>query len=73
MIQDLDERDDMSTCIDCGAPLPGEGARSYANAPASYLCFACAERRGGVYDEDEDRWTIPPDVSGLPDERRPHP
>jgi hypothetical protein len=73
MTQDVDEWADASACIDCGAGLwPGVG-RAFATGPDAFLCFACAERRGGVYDAGEDRWTTPPDVTGLSDERRPHP
>jgi hypothetical protein len=32
------------------------------------LCDACAVDRGGVYDEPEDRWAVPPDLAGLPEE-----
>lgn len=70
---DQDEREAAFTCIDCGATIWADGDRSFVSGPDTYLCFECAERRGGVYDEDEDRWTVSPDVSDLPDERRPHP
>jgi hypothetical protein len=46
---------------------------AYAVGPETYLCFACAERRGGAYDSDEDRWVTPPNETGIPDERRAHP
>ena len=72
MGRQLDDRDDSSTCTDCGATM-FEGDQSFASSADTYLCFACAERRGGVYDGARDRWTVPPDVTGLPDERRPHP
>jgi hypothetical protein len=73
MGRDIDEQADVSMCIDCGATIWMDGDRSFASGPDVYLCFECAERRGGVYDEAEDRWAVPPDVSGLPDERRPPP
>lgn len=73
MTQDADEFAEPVVCFDCGAELWPDVDRAYASGPDTFLCFACAERRGGVYDADEDRWTAAPDVSGLPDERRPHP
>jgi hypothetical protein len=68
-----DEQEDAIACIDCGRAIWADRDRSFASGPNSYLCFECAERRGGVYDEAEDRWTVAPDMSGLFDERRPHP
>jgi hypothetical protein len=72
MIGDMDEQEDVAVCGDCGATIWADSDRSFMSGPDTYVCFECAERRGGVYDEDEDHWTVPPDVSGLPDERRPH-
>lgn len=72
MTQNSDEWAEASTCDDCGAELWPDVDRAFASGPDTYLCFECAERRGGVYDADEDRWTVAPDVSGMADERRPH-
>jgi hypothetical protein len=60
-------------CCACGASLWPDVDRGFACSPDAYLCFQCAEERGGVYDAQEDRWVVPPDVSGLPEERRAHP
>jgi len=60
-------------CCDCGAPIFPDVDRTFACGPDAYLCFECAERRGGVYDAEEDRWTVAPRTADLPDERRPHP
>ncbi len=46
--------------------------RVYAYGPSGLLCHACARRRGGVYDAERERWTVEPDLTDLPDERRPH-
>ncbi len=73
MTQNADDWADALTCSDCGAELWPDVDRAFASGPNIYLCFECAERRGGVYDSDEDRWTVAPDVSGIADERRPHP
>jgi len=64
---------ETTTCLGCGAQLSPAVDRAFACSPEGYLCFACAEARGGVYDADEDRWVVAPDTSGLEDERRPHP
>lgn len=72
MTQDAGGWDDASACIDCGAELWPDVDRAFLCSSEIYLCFECAERRGGVYEADEDRWVVPPDVAGLPDERRPH-
>ncbi len=63
---------EMTTCLGCGAQVSPEADRAFACSPDTYLCFECAEARGGVYDADEDRWVVAPDTSGLADERRPH-
>ena len=69
---DIDEQDEASSCIDCGAMVWVDSDKAFASGPDTYLCYACSRRRGGVFDEREDRWAVLPDVTGLPDERRPH-
>jgi len=64
---------EVTTCLGCGAEVSPAIDRAFACSPDGYLCFECAEARGGVYDTDEDRWVVAPDASGLADERRPHP
>jgi hypothetical protein len=71
MSQDLDDWEDTSACVECGAILWPNVDRAFPSGPDTYLCFACAERRGGVYAEEDDRWTVAPNMAGLPDERRP--
>lgn len=61
-----------TTCVACGADVSPEVDRAFACSSDTYLCFACAEGRGGVYDAEQDRWIVAPDTSGLQDERRPH-
>jgi hypothetical protein len=68
-----DEWLEPTICCDCGASIWPETERAFACSPESYLCFACAERRGGVFDAAEERWTTAPDVEDIADERRPHP
>jgi hypothetical protein len=56
---------DPTSCCDCGAEIWPEVDRAFACATGTYLCFACAERRGGVYDANEDRWLAPPEHRGA--------
>ena len=72
MTTHYDEWAEASTCLNCGVELWPDVDRAFASGPGAYLCFECAERRGGVFDADEDSWTVAPDVSGLVDERRQH-
>ena len=67
------EAHELVECLDCRATIAPERERAFAVSEDVYLCFACAVRRGGVYDEAEDRWVVPPRVEDEPDERRPHP
>ncbi len=71
MTQDIDS-DEPISCAACGADLWPDVDRAFPASPDTFLCFECAERRGGVYDADEDRWVVAPDVMGVSDERRPH-
>lgn len=64
--------DDLADCLDCGATMAPGPDRAFALSAETFLCFACAQRRGGVYDAAPDRWTRAPDVADEPDERRPH-
>jgi hypothetical protein len=59
------ETRELAACAECGAEIVAERDRGYQFGTGAALCFACAVRRGGSYDERRDRWTTPPDVSGL--------
>jgi hypothetical protein len=68
------EFNELTSCCLCGAPIADDDTdRSFAASDDDVLCFECAVGRGGVYDALHERWTVPPSVSGLPDERRAHP
>jgi hypothetical protein len=73
MLEDLDQL----TCIECGTMIDVEGAaaaRVFALTPEVVLCHACAMRRGGVYDDAEDKWKIAPRLEDVATEQRvPHP
>lgn len=68
----VEELEDIVECIDCGAPMAPGQDRAFALSDDAFLCLACATRRGGVYDETEDRWAAAPNVGDEPDERRRH-
>jgi hypothetical protein len=72
-LESNDRDDEGEICCLCGARFWPEIDRGFACSPEDYLCFACAERCGGIFDAREDRWVVAPDVSGLKDERRPKP
>ena len=42
--------------------------RAFGFGDENWLCWACAEARGGRYDARREQWERAPDVSGLPDE-----
>jgi hypothetical protein len=56
---------ELVPCADCGAEIASGRDRSYACDDERELCFACALRRGGVYDEGHDAWSRPPVVADL--------
>ena len=60
----------LATCIECGAEIAPASDRSFGVGSETFLCFACAVRRGGRFDEQHDRWIAAPEVSDLarPDE-----
>jgi hypothetical protein len=66
------EWDDIVDCCDCGATVAPDTDRVFALSDETFLCFACAVARGGVYDGMEERWTVAPNAAGVPDERSAH-
>ncbi len=67
------ENRELADCIDCGATISPGRDRGFSLTQSTCLCFECAIRRGGVYDEPHDRWLVRPKIADEPDERRPHP
>ena len=59
------EETTLARCADCGVELDPGRDRGFGLGEGSALCFACAERRGGVWDERHDRWSEEPDLTGL--------
>jgi hypothetical protein len=68
-----EEEDELTECAECGDEIAPATDEAFAFGETGVLCLECALQRGGVYDALEDRWTRTPDLSGLWDERRPHP
>jgi hypothetical protein len=64
--------EDESSCVVCGGRVWSETDRAYAISPERDLCFGCSVARGGAYDEETDRWVVPPRLEpalDLKDER----
>mgnify|MGYP003573227590 CR=1 FL=1 len=60
--------DEISECVDCGAPVDVGRERGYRVSDRQVLCWSCSIARGARFDEDEDRWRIQPDTSDIPRE-----
>lgn len=66
-------REDLvGPCTDCGQDVGLEDSHAFELGGGGVLCWACALKRGGVYDEKYDRWVVTPKAEDLPDERRSH-
>lgn len=65
---DRSEETALAWCADCGAELDPEVERGFRFGEQRALCFACAVRRGGTWDEAHDRWADEPDLADLPPE-----
>ena len=59
------EATELDFCAECGAELHVSRDRAYALDAERLLCFACATRRGGSYDEERDLWVEAPSLGGL--------
>lgn len=53
------------SCYECGMVLAYIDMESYAIDGERVLCFRCATRRGGTYNEAEGHWTAHPDIHDL--------
>jgi hypothetical protein len=61
------ETRDRDRCLDCGAEISDTRDRAYVTGEdEGLLCFECALRRGGKYDEARDHWDTPPTLGDLP-------
>lgn len=68
-----EERSGIVDCIECGTSVDTAFDRPFAITDEIVLCFSCANRRGGAYDSDKEKWTVAPRLEEIPEERRPHP
>ena len=62
------DRDEFVPCLVCGALVSPAVNRIFAVGCEDLICMECALRRGGAYDESEDRWGVAPHVDDLLDE-----
>jgi hypothetical protein len=59
------EAAELVHCLDCGEEISLALDRAFACEDDAGICFACAIKRGGIYDETHDTWTHAPDITGL--------
>jgi len=65
-----EELDELVDCWDCGETVSPSEDSVFQFGDRAVLCLKCAIRRGGAYDAIGERWTRPPSIGDLPDERR---
>jgi len=68
--RDFEIDEDQGRCSDCGQPLPLAAERCCSLSEITTLCWDCALRRGGIYDSDQDRWSVLPDAGDLEESAR---
>jgi hypothetical protein len=64
----MDPELEQLSCVDCGTPIDADQAvaeRTFAITGEVVLCHACALRRGGSYDDADDKWKIAPRLEDL--------
>ena len=59
------EADQMVARADCGTEIRLRLERGFALDGETVLWAECSLRRGGSYDDAQDRWTTPPRVDDL--------
>jgi hypothetical protein len=59
------EEGSLARCADCRAEIDPGRDRGFGLGEGAALCFECAQRRGGVWDETHDRWSEEPHLRGL--------
>jgi hypothetical protein len=62
---ELEELEIHKPCASCGELIAEGLTPSYELDEQIVLCWACAIERGGRYDEESDRWVVPPDTRDL--------
>ena len=56
---------DLTRCADCDAEIDAGRERGFGLSGGATLCYECAVRRGGRYDEVHDRWAEEPRLAGI--------
>ncbi|RIL07622.1 MAG: hypothetical protein DCC71_02525 [Proteobacteria bacterium] len=59
------ETRELANCAICGAEIAPATDRAFAFGVDSYLCYACAVKRGGSWNELHDHWDADPDTSEV--------
>lgn len=59
------EGDLLVQCADCGIEIRPSLERGFVGESDAVLCYDCAERRGGTWDEERGIWSGSPDLIGL--------
>jgi hypothetical protein len=59
------ETRNLGCCSDCGTETQASTERAYSFGTRGLLCFECAIRRGGRYDETHDHWSNDPRIDDL--------
>ncbi len=60
-----EELEEEVVCASCGTLFSIAEERGFGFGEDLALCFDCATQRGGVYDEETDRWTTEPNVADI--------
>ncbi|MDH3520473.1 MAG: hypothetical protein OEM49_08460 [Myxococcales bacterium] len=55
----------IGPCGDCGAEIRLDAERAFTFGARGVLCWECAIRRGGRYDEARDSWIEVPRIDDL--------
>jgi hypothetical protein len=55
----------QADCSECGASVSSGRSREFEFGESLVLCFDCAVRRGGRYDEALDRWSEAPAIGDF--------
>jgi hypothetical protein len=63
-----DEWNELADCVECGATIRPATERAFTIDDGVFLCFDCAVERGGVYDGNDERWTVVPFAAPAPAE-----
>ena len=65
-----EELAELVECWECGATVSPSEDAVYQFGDKAVLCLECSIKRGGEYDDAEERWTRPPSLDALPNEQR---